>query len=67
MSELPEPSHDHQSDEPPIMMDLFSGEHAPLAKAFLWCGWRVITLIDITVGEKFDVTRPAVQRAILRP
>ena len=37
------------------MMDLFSGPNAPLAKAFLWCGWRVLTPIDLAIDEEFDV------------
>eukprot|EP00435_Cladocopium_sp_Y103_P018485 s228_g4.t1 len=65
MANLPQPPC-NLVDERPVMLDLFSGPRAPLAKAFLWCGWRVVTPIDLDIDEEFDVTRPAVQRALLQ-
>ncbi len=29
------------------MLDLYCGPNAPLAKAFNWCGWRVVTPVDL--------------------
>ena len=46
------------------MLDLFSGENAPLAQAFLWCGWHILTPIDIAIDEDFDVTKESVQKAL---
>ena len=30
----------------PVFLDVFSGFNAPLAKAFLWCRWEVVTPIS---------------------
>ncbi len=40
------------------------GEKKPLAKAakaFNWCGWRVVTPVDL---EREDVSRPEVRQAL---
>ena len=65
LSKLPNLKVDEMATSGPVMLDLFSGENAPLAQAFNWCGWRVVTPIDIAIDVDFDVTRPAVRRAIL--
>ena len=65
LASLPPPPADLHKVAP-LMMDLFSGPNAPLAKAFLWCGWRVLTPIDLAIDEEFDVTWPAAQQAILK-
>ena len=65
LSKLPSLKVDEMATSGPVMLDLFSGENAPLAQAFNWCGWRVVTPIDIAIDMDFDVTRPAVRRAIL--
>ena len=36
----------------------------PVAKAFLWCQWEVVTPIDIEIDQDLDVSRPSVHRAI---
>ena len=48
----------------PIMLDIFSGANAPLAKAFLWCQWLIITPIDLEVDPELDVSRVDVRKAI---
>ena len=48
----------------PVLLDIFSGVHAPLSKAFLWCQWEIIAPIDIEIDQDLDVSRPAVRRAI---
>ena len=48
----------------PVMLDIFSGANAPLAKAFLWCKWLIITPIDLEVDPDFDVSRVDVRNAI---
>ena len=52
----------------PVFLDVFSGLNAPLAKAFLWCQWEVVTPIDIKIeiDQDLDVSRPSVRRAIRR-
>ena len=63
---LDEVSHAVPSDEqPPVILDLFSGANAPLTKAFLWCGWQAVTPIDLEIDVEFDVTSPPVQKAIM--
>ena len=49
----------------PVFLDMFSGPNCPLSKALLWCGWSVVSPIDIAIDEDLDVTRPAVQNAII--
>ena len=49
----------------PVMLDLFSGANAPLTKAFIWCGWKAVTPIDLEIDPEFDVTSPPVQKALL--
>ena len=48
----------------PVFLDVFSGLNAPLAKAFLWCQWEVVTPIDIEIDQGLDVSRPSVRRAL---
>ena len=56
--------HQTEASPCPILLDVFSGVHAPLSKAFLWCQWEIITPIDIEIDQDLDVSRPAVRRAI---
>ena len=61
---LDEVSHAVPSDEqPPVILDLFSGVNAPLTKAFLWCGWQAVTPIDLEIDVELDVTSPSVLRS----
>ena len=53
-------------DKLPVLLDLFAGANAPLTKAFMWCGWKAVTPIDLEIDPDFDVTEPSVQRALLR-
>ena len=46
------------------MLDLYSGPNAPLAKAFNWCGWRVVNPVDLERDVEMDVSRPEVRQAI---
>ena len=46
------------------MLDLYSGPNAPLAKAFNWCGWRVVTPVDLERDAELDISRPEVRQAI---
>ena len=39
--------HKTEASPCPVLLDVFSGVHAPLSKAFLWCQWEIITPIDI--------------------
>ena len=48
------------------MLDLYSGPNAPLAKAFNWCGWRVVTPVDLERDVEMDVSRPEVRQATVR-
>ena len=41
----------------PVFLDMFSGPNCPLSKALLWCGWSVVSPIDIAIDEDLDVTR----------
>jgi len=52
------------SDDKPAMLDLYSGPNAPLAKAFNWCGWRVVTPVDLERDAELDVSRPEVRQAV---
>ena len=56
--------HQTEASPCPVLLDVFSGVHAPLSKAFLWCQWEIITPIDIEIDQDLDVSRPAVRRAI---
>ena len=51
------------ADQPPVVLDLFSGANAPLTKAFLWCGWQAVTPIDLEIDIDFDVTSSPVQKS----
>ena len=46
------------------MLDLYSGPNAPLAKAFNWCGWRVVTPVDLERDAEMDISKPEVRQAI---
>ena len=47
-------------DKVPVLLDLFAGANAPLTKAFMWCGWKAVTPIDLEIDPDFDVTEPGV-------
>ena len=49
----------------PCFLDVLSGPRFPLARAFSWAGWRVVTPIDLLVDKDFDINSAAVQTAIL--
>ena len=54
----------HRDNQSWLLLDIFSGANAPLAKAFLWCKWLIITPIDLEVDPDFDVSRVDVRNAI---
>ena len=45
------------------MADIFSGPNAPLTKAFLFCGWRCLTL-DIQLDSSHDLAHPLRQQSL---
>ena len=45
------------------MADIFSGPNAPLTKAFLFCGWRCLTL-DIQLDSSHDLAHPLGQQSL---
>ena len=59
----------HQTDASPcpVLLDVFSGVHAPLSKAFLWCQWEIITPIDIEIDQTWTCrVRRAIQAVLPR-
>ena len=44
--------------------DVLSGLRFPLARAFSWAGWRVVTPIDLLIDKDFDINSQAVCAAI---
>ena len=56
LDELSNVVPNHMPDAPPVMLDLYSGPNAPLAKAFNWCGWRVVTPVDLERDAELDVS-----------
>ena len=48
----------------PCFLDVLSGPRFPLAKAFSWAGWRVVTPIDLLIDKDFDINSAAVRTAI---
>ena len=64
LDELSNVIPNHRPDAPPVMLDLYSGPNAPLAKAFNWCGWRVVTPVDLERDAELDVSKPEVRQAI---
>ena len=53
--------HEHSA---PLMLDVLSGPRAPLAQAFQWLGWEVLTPLDILRDEDFDITNHSVLKAV---
>ena len=47
----------------PLMADLMSGPNAPLTKAFIFCGWRCIT-VDWLLDSSHDLANPARQASL---
>ena len=47
----------------PLMADLMSGPNAPLTRAFLWCGWRCIT-VDWLLDDSHDLANPLRQASL---
>ena len=45
------------------MADLMSGPNAPLTRAFIFCGWRCIT-IDWLINPQHDLAHPAFQQEL---
>ena len=45
------------------MADLFAGPHAPLSKAFLFCGWRCLP-VDIKLDASHDLSNPLRQDSL---
>ena len=45
------------------MADLFAGPHAPLSKAFLFCGWRRLP-VDIKLDVSHDLSNPLRQDSL---
>ena len=48
----------------PCFLDVLSGPRFPLARAFSWAGWRVVTPIDLLIDKDFDINSEAVRTAI---
>ena len=48
----------------PCFLDFLSGPRFPLARAFSWAGWRVVTPIVLLVDKDFDINSAAVRTAI---
>ena len=57
---------DHDEPQEPVMLDLYAGTNAPLAQAFNWCGWKVVTPIDLERDPDLDISRASVRKAIYR-
>ena len=51
------------SAHPPVMADLFAGPHAPLSKAFLFCGWRCLP-VDVKLDASHDLSNPLRQDSL---
>lgn len=47
----------------PLMADLMSGPNAPLTKAFLFCGWKCIT-VDWLLDASHDLANPIRQASL---
>ena len=45
------------------MADLMSGPNAPLTRAFIFCGWRCIT-IDWLINPQHDLAHPEFQQEL---
>ena len=45
------------------MADLFAGPHAPLCKAFLFCGWRCLP-VDVKLDASHDLSNPLRQDSL---
>ena len=52
-----------RGDRPPYVLDVFSGENAPVAYALAWCGWRVEP-IDWLLDPRHDLSKLEVQQAL---
>ena len=64
-SELSHP-HTGSQEDGPLMVDLMCGPNMPLAKAFLFCGWRVLP-IDWSLDSGHDLSNPLRQQALEAP
>ena len=49
--------------EPPLMADLMCGPNLPLTKAFLWCGWRTVS-VDWLLDPAHDLSNPLRQKSL---
>ena len=47
----------------PLMADLLSGPKAPVTKAFLFCGWRCLT-VDWLIDPSHDLSNDGRQRSL---
>ena len=47
----------------PLLADLMSTPNCPVSKAFLWCGWRTLT-VDWLFGKEHDLSKVDCQEAI---
>ena len=45
------------------MADLFAGPHAPLSKAFLFCGWRCLP-VDVKLDASHNLSNPLRQDSL---
>lgn len=45
------------------MVDLMAGPNAPLTKAFIFCGWRTIT-VDWLIDASHDLSHPLRQASL---
>ena len=52
-----------QEASTPLMADLMAGPNAPLTKAFLFCGWRCIT-VDWLLDSSHDLSHPLRQQSL---
>ena len=43
--------------------DLFCGPNLPLSKAFLWCGWRTLS-VDWMLDKSHDLSNPLRQQSL---
>ena len=47
----------------PLVADLFCGPNLPLSKAFLWCGWRTLS-VDWLLDKSHDLSNPLRQQSL---
>ncbi|CAE7039628.1 unnamed protein product [Symbiodinium sp. CCMP2592] len=51
------------SAQAPLLADLMSGPEMPIAKAFLWCGWRVLP-VDLLIDPSHDLADARRQKSL---